>query len=515
MTATAPSSFNPVAFFSARTAASPRFASILLASIMVVEFCVLLLKAFKRPFWYDEFVTLHVSRLQPFSRLWQALHSGVDSMPPAYHIIVRLGSMLPGDAHVTLRLPSILGYLLSLLGVYWFARKRLPQWAALSAVVLMTLSPFREYAIEARSYALLVGFLAMAAVFWQRIGERPFMTPLFALFLALAVSVLPLAVVVISSFGIAELLRTLQSRRIRWGVWISCLLAACTLDLPFLLQFRHIYSKHFWSQPTASEVLTTYGFYLGLDYALAVVLILLFAMVASKSLLRALRRCEEVSQERDFSAPEIALIGALLLYPALMFVLMKLLGSGYTPRYGWPGILGLVWGSVYLLVRTARSGSSFTRLLIALLIVFAVLRVQDVRLLAGSTTIDSRWTKLVALSRDEPGIPVVVSGFSGYSLMLATDECPAELRPRLVSVVDADSAARLTGKDSVERNLALMAGFMPLRVEDMPPFLAAHQKFILSSTGTGDWFLESLVEKAYRLRLVSPNGDSLLFIAER
>ena len=54
----------------------------------------------------------------------------------------------------------------------------------------MTLSPFRLYAVEARPYALVVGFLAISAVLWQRIGEKRFMTPMFAVFLTLAVSVI-------------------------------------------------------------------------------------------------------------------------------------------------------------------------------------------------------------------------------------------------------------------------------------------------------------------------------------
>jgi hypothetical protein len=86
---------------------------------------------------------------------------------------------------------------MTLLGVYRFTRKRLPALAGLAAVLLITLTPFRWYALEARSYSLLVGFLAISALLWQRIGEKRFMTPLFALFLTVGVSFHHLAVVVI------------------------------------------------------------------------------------------------------------------------------------------------------------------------------------------------------------------------------------------------------------------------------------------------------------------------------
>ena len=180
--------------------------------------------ASRQRFWYDEIGTFHLANLRPFS-LWKALQAGADSSPPGYHVILQLVKILPGDPLVTLRLPSILGYLLSLLAVYWFASRKLPAIAGVAAVLLITLSPFRAYALEARSYSLLVGFLAISAVLWQRIDEKRFMTPLFALFLALAVSCHYLAVVAVSSFGVAELTWTFLSRRIRWWVWAACLLA--------------------------------------------------------------------------------------------------------------------------------------------------------------------------------------------------------------------------------------------------------------------------------------------------
>lgn len=68
--------------------------------------------------------------------------------------------------------------------ILWEAAILLPSLTALAVALLLTLTPFREYATEARSYSLLVGCLAISAVLWQKIGERRFITPLFGLFLA-------------------------------------------------------------------------------------------------------------------------------------------------------------------------------------------------------------------------------------------------------------------------------------------------------------------------------------------
>ena len=240
-------------------------------------------------------------------------------MPPGYYVLVQLARILPGDPRITLRLPSILGYILSLLGVYWFARKRLPVSAGLTAALLITLSPFREYALVSRPYSLLVGFLAISAGLWQRIGDKRFATPLFALFLTLAVSCHHLAVVAISGFGAAEFTWSILTRRIRWGVWATFALASCPffLDLPLILNFREVIGKHFWAPPHWDMVYKTYAFCLGVNWALALVFVVFFAITVGSSLLRMLLTLGDESPERDLFLPEIVLVGGFLFYPAL------------------------------------------------------------------------------------------------------------------------------------------------------------------------------------------------------
>jgi hypothetical protein len=504
-----------------RVMTSPQFAPAVLVTILVWEFGILLFAARRMVFWNDELLTFHISGLQPFSFFWKALKAGVDGMPLGYYLLVRAARMLPGDPHVTLRLPSILGYLMTLLGVYWFARKRLTAIAGLVAVVLITLSPFRGYALEARSYSLLVGFLAISAILWQRIDKKRFMTPLFAVFLTLAVSCHHLAVVAISSFGIAELTWTLLSRRIRWGVWAACLLATSPffMSLPLLLHYRDIFGKNFWSQPHWDTVISTYGSYLGFDTTPALVLIAFylafFGIVVGASLLRMCWTPREGSlDERDFGTPEIILVGGFLYFPALLVVLTKLLHSGYAPRYGWPAILGLVLGWVYLL-RPIWLKSSSAYLLVALLIGFAFQDGNDVLGLykAGSIRVVKRWTSLAELSRREPGIPVVIGSPEDY--LEAAEYSPPELRDRLVEVVDADIATRLVGTDTPDKTNRLLAQFIPLHVEDLAAFQVTHQKFLLLSGGRHDWFTQYLVERRYRLRLLSKEAGSSLYIAER
>jgi hypothetical protein len=160
----------------------------LLLAIVVWETGTLLVSASRTPFWYDELLTLHISSLRPFSLVWRALSAGADGMTPGYYALLRVASRLPADPHIALRVPSILGYILTLLAVYMFVADRLAAAGGLAAVLLTAMSPLRLYGIEARSYALLVGLLALSALMWQQIGRKRFRTPLFGLLLTLAVA---------------------------------------------------------------------------------------------------------------------------------------------------------------------------------------------------------------------------------------------------------------------------------------------------------------------------------------
>ena len=519
--------------------ASPQFSFWLMSILLVWEFSILCVKSYHRLFWYDELITFHVSGLQPFSFFWNALKTGADGMPLGYYLLVRSARLIPADPRLTLRLPSMVGYLLVLIGVYWFARKLSSPIVGLTAAFLMTLSPLREYALEARSYCLLVGFLSIAAACWQRIDEKRFMTPLFAIFLTMAVSCHQLAIVSISAFAIAELTYTLLSRTIRWGVWASVLLATVPffIGLPNLLHYKEIFGKTFWAKPKWSMAVTTYGLYLGINRTVSFLsppqspgLLIFVLAVIGGAVLCAVRQPKAVSdsiaraadalrngiREREFNLPQIVLLGGFFIYPALLVVITKLLGSGYTGRYGWPAILGLVLGSVYL-ARTTWLRSHSVPILAVLLVCFVFQGVSDCRVLSktgGLNGIENRWTTLALFSRSQPDLAVAIG--NPLAFLEASEYAPLELRDRLVEVADHDAAIRLVRTDTSDLTNILLSRFVPLHVEDLSRFQTAHQSFLLFSGGVYDWFTRYIAETgSYRLRLLSKDGDTEIYLAQR
>ena len=478
-----------------------RFARLLLPSLLACEALILLLKAGRKLLWYDELVTFHISNLHPFPQLYRALEAGADAMPPAYYAIVQLVRVLPGSPEILLRLPSILALLATMLAGFLFLRKSLGPQAGVAGALLISLSPFREYGYEARSYAVMVGLAGIAALAWQRIGERRFLTPLFGLCLALAMACHPTGILLSAVFALAELAFAAASRRIRWGVWAAC--AAATIPwiagLPLLLHFRSLYNGHFWARTAWQTMLSTYSGYLGCDPKFVLILILLFPMVARK---------------REQPGPgihELVLIGALSLYPLMLVVLAKLSGSAYVPRYGAPAVFGLVLMAVYLVSPARFSGWPLT---LALIAVYALrTAAQDVPALLRTPPghADPRWTTLAQLSRGVPGLPVVIGG--GLSYLEAAQYAPPDLRDRLSGIADPALEVRFDGTDTIDRTNRIVARFAPLRVRDPDAFLAANPKFLLQSGEPADWFTPYLMSQGYHLKPVSPGFS--LYLVER
>lgn len=506
------SSTSSVANAWARAVASPASTWLLLLAVVAWELGILAVLAGRKPFWYDELLTFHVSNLHPFSALWRALYEGADGTPPGYYAIVGVARMLPGDPHVTLRLPSIAGYLLTLLAVYRFARKRLPVLTGATAVLLVTLSPFRAYALEARSYTLLVGCLAIAAVLWQMVDERRFATPLLALFLALAVSSHHYAVLAIAIFGLAELAWTFLSRRIRWGVWAACLLATAPFfaNLAVLAHYRAVFGTNFWAQPQWTRVVSTYAGYLGLGINLSLALTALLGIVIGMAALGKLRQRANEAPKDELGAHELVLLGGFIAYPAVLVTLTKMAHAGYVDRYGWPAVFGLVVGAVYVLRRTSARPLF---VLSALLIAFAYQGLQDLSAMRTAGTMSARWSRLEAISRREPDVPVVISSALYY--LEADKYAPPELHDRLVMVVDEDATIRILGADTAEKTNRILAQFVPLRLQDLSSFEAAHRRFVWYSVGADDWLTQYLLERQFRLTLMARDRGNAVYVVEK
>src|SRR5207253_405788 len=111
------------------------------------------------------------------------------------------------------RLPNLVAFTVANICFYLFVRRRLGRFYGLTAVLVFWLTPFLQYATEARPYALVVGFLSIAILGWQMAtqGQR---RPLALFGIAFGVwgmlvsqAFSPLLVAIL---GVAELVRSMD-----------------------------------------------------------------------------------------------------------------------------------------------------------------------------------------------------------------------------------------------------------------------------------------------------------------
>ncbi len=513
-----------------RGLAQPRVCGGILLVVLFVALLTEIGSALVKPFWFDELLTVQVSSMRSLWSIWNALNMGVDGMPVTYHWLTGKISLLPLDPHLAFRCLSILGYLMALLGTYAFVGARYGPTLALAAVLLLSLSPFETYAIEARSYALLVGLLAVAAALWQRIDERRWLAIPFCSTLALAVASHHLAIVALGCFGGAELVTAILYRKIRWRVWASLALSIIPflVSLPMLLRYQATFGENFWSKPTWNYIVYTYGVLDGISaaYSLAFIVFAGIAAVATAISLDRTRAPEQTRSVHGFEVPEIVLSIGFLLYPAVLVTLLKVQHSGYTSRYAWPLIIGFVFTFIFVF-RARTANSHATWLVCALLLVFLG-RDGRAAIMAWSDTQSASQREQASFAQRVGGLrvgtdpykleadmPIVIAHLHEY--VRASYYLNPPLSKRLWYLADAQAATRLSGTDTGDKNIEILGQVFPLqaRVESASAFIAEHKSFLVwaKSESRASWLPRFLLEKGFRMELISEGDQGPIYLA--
>jgi hypothetical protein len=174
--------------------------------------------------WFDELLELSVAGASTGRGLLALLAVG-DYNPPLSHFLIRASISLFGNTELAARLPPFLGMVTLLIGVYLFVSRWLTRAYGILAMLVLMCLPIRVYAIQARPYGLVLGFSALALLFYQQ-AVRPG-RGLFAL-LGLGVCTACLAathyyaVLVPASLLSVEILRTWRSKRPDWILLFCC-----------------------------------------------------------------------------------------------------------------------------------------------------------------------------------------------------------------------------------------------------------------------------------------------------
>jgi hypothetical protein len=476
-------------------------------------------RAALKPFWCDEVITVGLARLPTLGTIWDALGHSADSHPPTFHILERVAGRLPFNELIAFRLPSILAFCGVVLCVFLFIKKRRGSACALicAAIPLLSLL-FSPYAVEARGYSLMAGFVALAMVCYQRADKAAWWV-LMGLSLAAAEGSHYYAVFATLLFGLAELALLAKERRVRFGVWLALLFGTLPLVVfwPLLAGFKRYYggSPISGRLQWLDEAARAYGWLFNLPPTLGIGLaatalaaVLIYVLVSQRASLA-------TSLEETPLQEQVLTLGFLVL-PLLMYVAIRLVHGGFNSRYLLLAVLSFPLSVSYVL-------PALDRRLLGLfsILLFVSLGAQEAVFWRwqlhslGKNTSPAEGVERLVRAAGYGDLPVVESDPVDY-LSLAYYASPAGRR-RFVYVADVPAAIVYAGSGTADKCLLVLRPYLGLQVDDFAAFAGDHPEFLLYSDGRPiwDWWPTRLLHDGYALELVAMDQGSRIYLVGR
>ena len=470
---------------------------------------VLFSRAARKPFWFDEFVTLAIAQSRFGPEMWQAGSAGFDFNPPAIFVATRLSEMAFGRGPVSSRLPSILSGLIVLFCAFKVSSRGGGAAAGFGVLFLLCFSGAFIYFTEARGYALVMAGVMIAWVSWQdrvyNASHRPLQLLGIFLGLTLALASHMWAIVVPGCFLASAIAHWLRNKTLDVGA-VGAMIAPGMVVLSYL-----------------PLVAGTRGILLGGEifkeslndaYALALThvphLLFVFALIFAAHALFFQRNLDnESSQPRSALTPEDTVLAlCLVCAPVAIYAITKLMHSAFFPRYALVAALGLT-------VLLAQLFSYFAQR--ARTTCYAVLFVLGLGLSAYSIrSVTQSWNapnplgpELSSLSQvGGTNEPVIYC--SGLDFMQADYYATPEMAARLLYVADRQIARRIIGTDGVDAVYTLGRDYLKLRgrVVSYPELESTYRSFWLvgDSLNPFNWIGEKLREDGADIRALNiPN----------
>jgi hypothetical protein len=213
--------------------------------------------AARRPFWFDEILTVSVARAPTIRDLLADFRLGYDQTPPLSALLVRFACFLFGWSEFAARLPSAMFAAAGLFLVFHRVRTLTNGLFGLVAISALTATCLPTYAYEARPYAML--FFASVFSVWcwtskpsDSAESSTAMSLLFGLALIFGVIAHYYGVLLILPFVISELrsrgVRRLISFRLACGIFGTA--AGLLVQLPFVWAAAQSRPTPFWAAPS-------------------------------------------------------------------------------------------------------------------------------------------------------------------------------------------------------------------------------------------------------------------------
>jgi hypothetical protein len=467
-----------------------------------------------KPFWLDELLTITIAGQASLAEMWKAIARGFDSAPPVFYLVERAALSLPLPKEVAARLPSILAFPFTAGCVFVYVRKRSGELiACLCVTLLLSTTLLHTFLIEARGYGLMIACVAFALVCYQRLPGRTW-TIFLGISLFLAESFHYYAVFALIPFGLAEVTRSVLTRKIRWAVYsaLACGILPLIAFWRFVSTMKTYYGEHLvFSHPPLAHVADFYGSYFLVDPAFGVALALAAVVaIVWAELSPGLSGTTGIRKE-DW--PEGILLASLSLSPVVAFILVRTTHATLTSRHVVASIIGIVVGLACML-------SDVRSKIVVAAIVFVLFSLGFREYSFWRTGHHSVAGELSGLSVQSlakiqafietgghPELPVVY----GPDLVFPQMAYYFPQNTRIVCLIDEEKEANVTGADSNARIIEALREFTPLRLANYSQFIAAHSEFLLYSEDS-DWVLPYLMRDAGSVQLLRIEGGGKLYL---
>jgi 4-amino-4-deoxy-L-arabinose transferase-like glycosyltransferase len=469
----------------------------------------------EKPFWNDELFTFYISRQPRLPDVWSALLTGAEQIPPLFFMITRTFTAVLGPTQFGFRLPEILGFWLMSVSMFHFVRARSSATCALIAMTFPMVTAAFDYAYEARPYAIVLGFCALALCCWQVAAQnRVRSLSLLGLALSTAVSVSChyYAILGVSAIVTGECARSIRKKRVDFAMWAAFVLGVLPLVffLP-LIEAARSYSREFWSKP---QWINIFGFYnlLLTPTVLALFLILIVLGTCTGRRFSAVGDCPP--GPNNVPLHEKTAVLALVVVPVIAILLGKLVTGAYNFRYALTALIGL---SILLSWSLSRLGHRrvIGAAVIPVLMGFSLVNGMRAYLRVKNDH-EARASTYQFLSTESVGAPVIIAAPHLF-LEMSHDLAERKVTNRFIYLADTPLALKYTKTDTVERGLLAFKRWAPLDVRNFRQFVGVSDAFLVYS-GCSDpfgWVIEELIREKRRLLVRAQNGDQLLFLVTK
>jgi 4-amino-4-deoxy-L-arabinose transferase-like glycosyltransferase len=336
----------------------------------------------------DEFFVLQTDSVASVSQLIHIQRTTPISLDPlVYHLLAHASMRVFGAGAFALRLPSLLGYLLMQVCLFFIIRRMADERAGIFALAFPALTATLFYSAEGRPYGLLLGLYALTLLSWQAATRRTtaqpgapgpalgtwVFLPLLSLSIALTLNAHYFGILLLIPLCAAELYRTIERRRI--DIPVVAAIIAGTAAIVFTLPFQKAASEfrqHYYNGGAVSLRAITQSYRaLFVDYTHLSVyaqrfIALCFVIVAVAFLIGCVYRIKMCGSQ--IPRAEIVFIVILAALPFFGFLLARFVTHSIEVRYVLGAIIGVTMLLAIVLAPIFRRDTSW-RITLALLFV--------------------------------------------------------------------------------------------------------------------------------------------------